>query len=141
VSLPPKPVGDRDTQPFWDGVAERRLLVPRCGVCSMWIWQPKPLCPRCHAPDPEWIEVSGDARVVSWTVVHPPVLPVWQDQIPFVILLVELEDAPGVRMLGQLVDERGKLRHDDDGVDFLAPLAINWRADEAGQTLPAWMMR
>jgi uncharacterized OB-fold protein len=85
--------------------------------------------------------VSGDARVVSWTVLRPPVLTVWQDKLPFVILLVELNDAPGVRMIGQLVDDSGDLLQTDgtsEGIDFDVPVKLRWRVDEAGQTLPAW---
>jgi len=139
--LPPKPISDRDTQPFWDGAEQHRLVVPRCSACGAWIWQPRPFCPRCHAPDPEWVEVSGAARVVSWTALHPPVLAVWADKLPFVILLVELDDAPGVRMIGQLVDDAGELRTTDGSeVTFGAALALRWRVDEAGQTLPAWTL-
>lgn len=139
--LPPKPIPDRDTQPFWDGVSSHRLVVPRCGACSAWIWQPRPLCPRCHAPDPEWVEVSGAARVVSWTALHPPVLAVWADKLPFVILLVELDDAPGVRMIGQLVADDGELlRSEGTEVSIGAELVVRWRVDEAGQTLPAWAL-
>ena len=75
------------------------------------------------------------------TVLHPPVLTVWQDKLPFVILLVELDDAPGVRMIGQLVDEAGELLQTNgsgEGIDFGAPVALRWRVDEAGQTLPGW---
>jgi uncharacterized OB-fold protein len=85
--------------------------------------------------------VGGDARVVSWTVLHPPVLTVWQDKLPFVILLVELDDAPGARMIGQLVDDKGGLLQTDgvpEGLDFDAPAKLRWRVDEARQTLPAW---
>ena len=142
-ALPPKPVADRDTQPYWDGVAARRLLVPRCSSCGDWIWQPRPLCPRCHAPDPTWKQVSGEARVVSWTALHPPVLPVWADSVPFVILLVELDDAPGVRMLGQLVDDDGRLlktNGDAEGLAIGRRVSLRWREDEAGQTLPAWSL-
>jgi len=139
--LPPKPIPDRDTQPFWDGVSSHRLVVPRCSACSAWIWQPRPLCPRCHAPDPEWVEVSGAARVVSWTALHPPVLAVWADKLPFVILLVELDDAPGVRMIGQLVADDGELlRSEGTEVSIGAELVVRWRVDEAGQTLPAWAL-
>ena len=142
--LPPKPVADRDTQAFWDAVAEHRLVVQRCSECGRWIWQPRPICPTCHASDPVWTDVSGDARVVSWTVLRPPVLTVWQDKLPFVILLVELDDAPGVRMIGQLVDEAGELLITDgqaDGIDFDVPVKLRWRVDEAGQTLPAWNLK
>lgn len=138
--LPPRPVPDADTQPFWDGVAERRLLVQHCAGCGMWIWQPKPVCPRCREDDPGWTEVSGAGRVASWTVIHPPVLPVWEDAVPFVVVLVELDDAPGVRMVGQLVDGDGERRAGDDGVAMGARVALRWRTDEAGQVLPAWAL-
>ena len=142
-ALPPKPVADLDTQPFWDAVAERRLVVPRCTACGAWIWQPRPLCPRCHEPGPAWVSVTGDARVASWTALHPPVLAVWADQVPFVILLVELDDAPGVRMLGQLVNEAGALLMTNgaaEGLEIGSAVVLRWRVDEAGQTLPAWTL-
>jgi uncharacterized OB-fold protein len=141
--LPPKPVADRDTQPFWDGVDEHLLLIPHCSSCEAWIWQPRPLCPRCHAPNPEWIAVSGEARVVSFTALHPPVLSVWTRQVPFVVLLVELDDAPGVRMIGQLVDDAGlllKTNGDAEGLTIGSAASLRWRVDEAGQVLPAWTL-
>jgi len=80
---------------------------------------------------------------VSWTALHPPVLGVWSDQVPFVVLLVELDDAPGVRMLGQLVDDAGtllKTNGEREGLAIGLPLSLRWRVDEAGQTLPAWTL-
>ena len=47
--------------------------------------------------------VSGDGHVASWTVMRPPTLPAFDDFVPFVILLVELDE--GVRMVGY----RGRL--------------------------------
>lgn len=138
--LPPRPVADRDTQPFWDAVAERRLVVQRCASCARHVWQPRPLCPHCHGEDLAWVELSGDARVVSWTVLHPPVLEVWKDVVPFVVLLVEPDDAAGVRMVGQLVEDDGSLAQTDDGVDVGARVVLRWRTDEAGQALPAWAL-
>lgn len=142
VALPPKPVPEPDTQAFWDAVAERRLVVQRCDACGHWIWQPRPVCPRCHADSPAWTDVSGSGTVVSWTVIHPPVLPVWQEAVPFTLLLVELDDAPGVRMVGQLVDAEGARVQGSPPaeVDFDVPVALVWRVDEAGQVLPAWAL-
>jgi len=143
IPLPPKPIADRDTQAFWDAVAKRKLVVQRCSQCDAWIWQPRPLCPRCHAADPPWVELNGDARVVSWTALHPPVLAVWADQVPFVVLLVELDGAAGVRMLGQLVDDSGallKTNGDAEGLAIGDRLSLRWRVDEAGQKLPAWTL-
>lgn len=142
--LPPQPWPDADTKPFWDACAERRLVIQHCAGCGKWIWQPKPICARCHAVAPSWEEVGGDARVVSWTVVHPPVLPVWADRTPFVILLVELDGAPGARLIGQLVDGDGTLLQTDgtaEGISMGAPVKLRWRVDEAGTTLPVWTLR
>jgi uncharacterized OB-fold protein len=140
-ALPPRPVPDLDTQAFWDAVGERRLVVPLCTSCGKWIWQPRPMCPSCRTPDPKWTEVTGEGVVASWTVLHPPVLPVWADQLPFVVLLVELDE--GVRMIGQLVDDRGHLLRTDgsaEAFDFGSRVSLRWRDDESGQTLPAWTL-
>ena len=85
--------------------------------------------------------MTGDGRVVSWTVLHPPVLPVWAEKLPFVVMLVELTE--GVRMLGQLVDHDGELLRtngEPEGIEIDAPVSLRWRVDEAGQTLPAWTL-
>lgn len=133
TALPPKPVPDADTQPFWDAAAEQRLVVQRCGSCDRWIWQPRPLCPACHLPDPPWVEVSGDGMVTSWTVVHPPVLPAWSDDVPFTILLVEL--AEGVRMVGRLVDA------EPSALTIGARVVLRWRTEHGLDCpLPAWTL-
>jgi uncharacterized protein len=136
----PAPLPDLDTQLFWDAAAERRLLVPRCRACATWIWQPRPVCPVCRALDPEWQPVVGRGCVVSWTVVRPPVLPVYAELIPFVILLVELDE--GVRLVGQLVDDDGTLLTTDgeaEGVAMGAPVELRWRVQD-DYTLPVWTM-
>ena len=87
--------------------------------------------------------MARDARAASWTALHPPVLAVWGDQVPFVVLLVELDGAPGVRMIGQLVDDSGallKTNGDAEGLAIGDRLSLRWRVDEAGQTLPAWTL-
>jgi uncharacterized protein len=130
VALGPEPLADADTRPFWEAVAEERLTVQRCGSCDRWIWQPRPLCPACHTPDPAWHEVTGEGHLVSWTVIHPPVLRAWAADVPFAVLLVELDE--GVRMVGRLVQ--------GDDFEELAigqRVALRWRR-EGPTLLPAW---
>ena len=132
TDLPPRPVPDADTQPFWDAAAQRRLVVQRCAECSRWIWQPQPLCSACSTPDPQWTEVAGDGVLVSWTVIHAPVLPAWADDVPYTVLLVELPE--GVRMVGRLVDG------EPAALSIGMAVALRWR-EEAGTLLPAWSPR
>ncbi len=134
----PVPVPDADTQPFWDAVVRRELRVQRCARCGAWLWQPRPLCSRCHAPDPEWTRVSGDGHLASWTVIRPPTLPAWADRVPFVVLLVELDE--GVRLVGYLVDDAGRLLRTDgaaEGIAIGTRVALRFH-DQAGTRLPSW---
>ena len=125
----PEPVADDDTRAFWEAAREQRLVVQHCVACRRWIWQPRPLCPSCHAADPPWEEVGGGGRVVSWTVIHPPVLRAWVKDVPFAVLLVELDE--GVRMVGRLVDA------DHEELRIGQRVTLQWRR-EGAMLLPAW---
>ena len=54
-----------------------------------------------------WTRVSGDGVVASWMVMRPPTLPAYAGMVPFVLLLVELQE--GVRLIGYLVDDAGRV--------------------------------
>lgn len=136
----PVPVPDRDTAPFWEGCGRGELLIQHCGACDAWLWQPRPVCSKCQTPEPAWTKVSGEGRVASWTVLRPPTLPAYADMVPFVVLLVELDQ--GVRMLGYLVDDEGKVLKTDgvaEGVCMGARVKLRLH-EQAGFQLPSWML-
>jgi uncharacterized OB-fold protein len=136
----PVPVPDRDTQPFWDGCARGELLIQRCGACGKFLWQPRPVCSNCQTPEPAWTKVSGDGVVASWTVMRPPTLPAYAEMVPFVVLLVELQEC--VRLLGYLVGDDGRLLKTDgvaEGVRMGAAVRLRFHA-QAGFSLPSWTL-
>lgn len=136
----PVPVADADTQPFWDGCRRGELLVQRCASCGRWLWQPRPICSRCQTPDPVWTRVSGSGAVASWTVIRPPTLPAYAEMVPFVVLLVQLDE--GVRLLGYLVDGEGHLLRTDgvaEGVAIGSRVALRFH-EQAGTILPCWTL-
>lgn len=98
----PLPQPDPDTQLFWDGCNEERFLVPRCVPCGKTRWPPGPMCPHCQSTATEWIESSGAGSVYSWVVVTHPVDPVFIDQVPYVVAMIDL--AEGVRVVGNVED-------------------------------------
>lgn len=134
----PVPVPDADTLPFWEGCAKRELRIQRCGSCGKWLWQPRPVCSSCQTPDPVWTRVSGDGTVASWMVMRPPTLPAYADRVPFVILLVELDQ--GVRLIGYLVDDAGGVLRTDgnaEGIEIGMRVSLRFH-DQAGTLLPCW---
>jgi uncharacterized OB-fold protein len=134
------PVPDRDTQPFWDGCARGELVVQQCGACGKWLWQPRPVCSSCQTPEPAWKRVSGNGRIASWTVMRPPTLPAYAEIVPFVVLLVELDER--VRLLGYLVDREGKVLKTDgvsEGLRMGARVALRFH-EQGGFHLPCWTL-
>ena len=136
----PVPVPDRDTQPFWDGSARGELVIQQCGACGKWLWQPRPVCSSCQTPDPVWTKVSGDGAIASWTVMRPPTLPAFASMVPFVVVLVTLDE--GVRLLGYLVDDAGRVVQTDgraEGVAMGRRVHLRFH-DQAGTILPCWTL-
>jgi uncharacterized protein len=93
----PVPAPDRtpETDAFWDGTAEGRLLLARCDACGTVIWYPKTWCPDCGGLSVSWHQASGLGTIHSFTVVHRAPGP-FRDVVPFVVAYVELTEGPRV---------------------------------------------
>ncbi|PWI16247.1 hypothetical protein DI272_20310 [Streptomyces sp. Act143] len=101
------PVIDPEGAPFWQYAAEGELRVQACAGCGEFRFPPRPCCPHCRSFDAEWRPVSGRGRVWSYVVPHPPLLPDYAALAPYNVIVVELEEAPRVRLVGNLVAEAG----------------------------------
>jgi uncharacterized OB-fold protein len=98
----PQPLADATTLPWWQAAAERRLVVQRCTACGRTRLPPAPVCPACRASGADWKQVSGRGEVYTYTIVHRPIAA--GQTLPFVVAVVALEDAGGVRLISNLVD-------------------------------------
>jgi uncharacterized OB-fold protein len=103
----PIPVVEPDglSAPYWGGLRESRLRVQRCAHCLTWQFGPEWLCHRCHAFDPEWVAVEPRGRIFSWERIWHPSHAALRQHGPYVAVLVELPDAGGVRMVGNLLGD------------------------------------
>jgi uncharacterized OB-fold protein len=100
ASLHPDPV----TRPFWDAAREHRLVVARCVACAtIRPMPPGPFCWECREVDVEWVTLPGTASVHTFTIVRSAPIPELSDAVPYVIAVVELDDAPGVRLMTNVV--------------------------------------
>ncbi|MFI5689207.1 Zn-ribbon domain-containing OB-fold protein [Streptomyces sp. NPDC051636] len=101
------PVIDTDGAPFWRYAARGELRVQACADCGEVRFPPRPCCPHCQSFASQWRAVSGRGRVWSYVVPHPPLLPGYAEQAPYNVVVVELEDAPRIRLVGNLVSGAG----------------------------------
>ena len=85
-------------------------------------------CGACQGTDTTWREVAPTGTVHSWTVTRQQLHPAFP--VPYTLVLVDLDELPGVRLVGHL-----------DGVPELAPgLACRARFESPapGVTLVQW---
>ena len=90
---------DVHTRPFWEACRRRELRFQRCAACSRFRHPPLPGCPHCGATAVEWVQVRGRGRVFSYTIVHHAALPDLRDAVPYNVVVVEFDDAPGARLV------------------------------------------
>ena len=128
----PIPFEDEDTKPYWDGCRDHQLRIQRCADCQEYRFPPRPMCPACHSMNQEWVPVSGRGKVFSWVVIHPPVLPAFQEEAPFSVALIQLEEDPRLRLLGRVLD----ISNDELAPDIAVEVTFDDVTDEL--TLPAW---
>ncbi|EKF21134.1 hypothetical protein C731_4837 [Mycolicibacterium hassiacum DSM 44199] len=92
---------NRHTEPFWQAAKERRLVAPKCSDCGTFRLPPTPFCPNCQSKAVTWVDLSGEATVYSFAVIHGiPGLP----DLTVVPVVVDLPDAPGARLVSNVID-------------------------------------
>lgn len=103
----PRPVPSDDglDAPYWEATRRHELWVQRCEQCGTWQWGPEWLCHTCHARPMGWARVEPHGVIYSWERVWHSVHPATDSALPYVVVLVELPHAGGVRMIGNLVGD------------------------------------
>ena len=126
---------DRWTQPFWDATADHRLVIHQCAACGTLRHPPGPFCWKCRSRDSQWADVAGLGTVFSFTVVRHAMTPAAKDAVPYVVALVTLDDAPGVRPITNIVGiEPGEVR-------IGLPVQVVWDDVRPGTTVPRFAPR
>ena len=95
----PEPVEELNKQ-YWAHCNTERLCFQCCKACGKWRHIPRPMCAACGSMKWEWKESCGRGKIFSWTVTRTPLHPAFAGDMPYAVLLVELEE--GVRMISGL---------------------------------------
>jgi hypothetical protein len=97
----PIPVPSTESQPYWDGLREHKLLMPRCDSCDCYWFPPSLHCPRCGSAKWTWTPTSGRGRIFSYVVYHRVYHPGFADEVPYAVAVIELDEGP--RMISNVV--------------------------------------
>jgi hypothetical protein len=88
---------------FWEGAQRGELRVQRCYGCGKHQHYARMLCSHCGSLELEWVTASGRGTVYSFTVIRQNGVPPFNELVPFVVALVDLEE-DGARMIATMPD-------------------------------------
>ncbi len=89
------------SRPYWDALANEKLLMQRCDACGRWVHYPRIRCSTCLSGALSWQEVEPSGVLYAFSVAHHPTAPWFADGPPQVIAVVELDN--GVRLTTTIV--------------------------------------
>lgn len=131
-----------ETEPFFAGARAGELRVQRCIDTRRWIFPPRATSPwGAHHP-PEWRTVSGRGKIWSLAIPHPPLLPQFEDVAPYNVIVVELDEDPTLRLVGNLVREAGAPLDsvEPHSVEIGARVRVVFDRINEEVTLPRWVL-
>lgn len=80
---------------WFEAAAQGAVALTRCRACGAHSVA-RVVCPSCWSQDVETVHACGRGRVYSFTVLHRAGRPGFEDEVPYVVALVDLEEGPRV---------------------------------------------
>lgn len=130
----PIPLKDYDNAPYWDAADRHELVLQKCQKCDHYNHPPGPTCAKCGSYENEWENMGSDVqgKVFTYIISHRPFLPGFQDDLPLITVQVELEKAPTVKIIGNLLHCKA------EDVTIGMPVQMTWVNIVEGRALPQW---
>lgn len=128
----PKPVSNADSQPYWQGARENKLLIRKCNACGQVHFMPRHLCPTCWSDDLQWVQASGKGTVHSYTIIRRASDPRFASLVPYVVALIDLQEGP--RMMANILGDKAL----DTKIGDAVSLVFEGRGD--GDQLPQFQL-
>ena len=121
------------SQPYWDAAGQGHLAIQRCQTCKTYYHPPVAQCTNCirHGGSTLSFErVSGRGKVYSYTVIRDTRIKGFEDVLPYTVVLIELDEAPGLIHYGNMAETDAK------DIQIGAPVEVMFMAIGDGIQLP-----
>jgi uncharacterized OB-fold protein len=115
---------------FWEGSRVGELRLDHCKDCNHNWFPPTSSCPNCLSTNIDWKPVSGRGKVWSWIWMHQRYGWVFDAEVPYLLVQVNLEEGPTFvsRLIGV---EKDQLRFD-------MPVKVSWEKRNDSQSVPVF---
>jgi uncharacterized OB-fold protein len=129
----PSPVPDEISKPFWDACNEHRLIIQVCTKCNRMQYPPEKTCLKCGSSENlSWREVRGRGKIHGYCVMYDSRIRLLQEQQPFNIAIIELEENPEIKFFSHLPGTP------PDQVPVGATVKVEFEETANGQRVPEW---
>ena len=100
----PVPVPNELSKPFWDAAKQGVLALQRCQSCGHFQQPPYPTCVNCMSIDLKFESVAGKGAIYAYTIMYHTGDKRFAPAVPYASIIVELDDAPGALLVGNLLE-------------------------------------
>jgi len=133
----PKPLPnmqDADALPYWNAAKAHRLDLQCCPQCNVFLYPPGPTCPHCGGFDVPYNELGSliSGQLYSYIVTHRAFVPGFSDEVPYIVALVEVEQAGNIKLLANLINCK------PENVRIGMPLKMVWEDRTPEISIPQW---
>ena len=126
-------VPDELTAPFWAAANESKLVIQKCSACNRLQHPPELHCGKCESSDSlGWEEMSGKGKIYNYGVVHDCPVRLLQDDQPFNLAVVMLDEDSGIQMYSHMPGVS------EDEVPAGANVRVIFEKSANGQLIPEW---
>jgi uncharacterized OB-fold protein len=116
-----------------------RVAVQECSACGTLQHPPEEVCAACGSTAFGTRDLAPTGTVYSYTIIHHAANCALSPSIPYAVVLVAVDEAPGVRVVGNLIDATV------EDVAIGLPVEVVWdeRPVDDGEIvrLPQWRQR
>ena len=128
-------IPDEISKPFWEAANEGKLVIQNCNSCNRLQHPPELICAECKANETlEWKEMSGKGKIYNYGVVYDCPVRLLQEDQPFNVAVVMLDDDPDIQMYSHLPGV------EPDEVPVGAPVELIFEKSANGQMIPEWQV-
>ena len=126
----PAPTPQPESDFYFEKCKEGELWLRRCVTSNTPYFYPRDISPVTFSRDTDWIKSSGRGTIYTFAIVHRGPTPPFRDRVPYVPIIVELEEGP--RMPSILVE----CEPDPTNIKVGMEVEVVFRALDDNITLP-----
>jgi len=123
---------DQWSKPFWDAAAKHELVCQACVACGTMRMPPTPVCWNCRSDDCEYKTLPGTGTIFTYSTTYftASTASVPKEEVPYTVLVVELDEGRGCRFIGVLVS--GQSGEPEIG----GRVKVQWEDTADGDSIP-----